>query len=98
MFPREPSECRENEMQEPGHLKLERSRVFTLEINSCEDLKKVSIPDGRGRLLIEGTIGQLKRAEFVEDTVLELVGSRGVLRVDLSRGDFIKAQSKEVRK
>ncbi len=39
---------------------------------------------------MEGTIGSLKRAEFVEDSVLELVGTNGVLRVDLSGKDLAK--------
>jgi hypothetical protein len=40
--------------------------------------------------MMEGTIGALKHAEFVEDAVLELVGTNGVLRVDLSREDLAK--------
>jgi hypothetical protein len=43
---------------------------------------------------MEGTIGALKYAEFVEDTVLELVGTGGVLRVDLSREDLAKPSPK----
>ena len=67
-----------------------QERVFTIELNSGNDLRKVNVPNGTRRVLVEGTIGSLAHAEFVEDAVLELVGSRGVLRVDLSREDVPK--------
>lgn len=73
----------------------EKERVFTVELNSGSDLKKVNVPDGAQRILMEGTIGTLKHAEFVEDTVLELVGTEGVLRVDLSREDLAKPSQKQ---
>jgi len=63
-------------------------RVFTIELDSGSDLKKVSIPNGPQRLLLEGTIGSLKHAKFVENAVLELEGTGGTLRVDLSREDL----------
>jgi len=65
-----------------------QSRVFTLELNSGKGLKKVNVPDGTQRLLMEGTIGTLKRAEFVEGAILELIGTEGTLRVDLSMEDL----------
>ena len=63
-------------------------RVFTLELNSGTGLKKVNVPDGTQRLLMEGTIGTLKRAKFVEGAILELIGTEGTLRVDLSLEDL----------
>jgi hypothetical protein len=65
-------------------------RGFSIELDSGSDLKRLSVPNGTQRILMEGTIGALKRVEFVEDSVLELVGSNGVLRVDLSREDLSK--------
>ena len=65
-----------------------------MELDSGSDLKKVSVPNGAQRLLMEGTIGTLKRVEFIEDSVLELAGSTGTIRIDLSREDIVKlAQS-----
>jgi len=61
-----------------------------LELDSGSDLKKVSVPNGAQRLLLEGTIGTLKRVEFIEDSVLELAGSTGIIRIDLSREDMVK--------
>jgi hypothetical protein len=68
----------------------ETGRVFTIELNTGSDLKRVSIPNGPQRLLLEGTIGSLKHAKFVEDAVLELEGTGGTLRVDLSIGDIAR--------
>ena len=65
-------------------------RVFSVELESGSDVHRLNVPNGSQRILMEGTIGVLKRAEFVENSVLELVGSGGVLRVDLSREDLAK--------
>jgi len=70
-----------------------KERVFTVELNSKSDVKNLSVQNGVRRTLIEGTIGVLKHAGFVEDTVLELTGTRGVLRVDLAREDLANASS-----
>ena len=68
----------------------ESGRVFSLELDSGSDLKKVSVPNGAQRLLLEGTIGTLKRVEFIENSVLELAGSTGIIRIDLSREDIVR--------
>jgi len=65
-------------------------RVFSVELNSGSDLRNVNLPSESQHLMMEGTIGSLEHAEFIEDSVLELVGTRGVLRVDLSPRDLQK--------
>jgi len=67
-----------------------KGRVFTIELDSGDALRRVSVPNGAQRILMEGTIGPLKHARFVEDAILELVGTGGVLRVDLSRNDLAR--------
>jgi len=48
-------------------------------------------------VLIEGTIGELLRATFVEGVVLEVVGKNGVLRLDLREDDITKkSQQKQI--
>jgi hypothetical protein len=71
-----------------------KERVFTVELNSRTDVKNLIVQNGAKHILIEGTVGALKRAEFVEDTILEVVGTRGVLRVDLTREDMTKPSPK----
>jgi hypothetical protein len=69
--------------------------VFTVELKSRGNVKNVTLSNGTQGVLIEGTLGALKRAEFVEDIVLEVTGENGVLRVDLAREDLAKRTSKE---
>jgi hypothetical protein len=71
-----------------------KERVFTVELNSRSDMKNLIVQNKAQHVVMEGTIGVLKHAEFVEDTVLELVGTRGVLRLDLTREDLAKPTSK----
>ena len=80
----------------PAKKELGKGRIFSVELDSGKDLKKVSVPNGSRRILLEGTIGILQGAGFVEDSILQLVGSGGILRVDLSREDL--AMTTELRK
>ena len=68
--------------------------AFTVELKSRGNVKNVTLSNGAQGVLIEGTLGALKRAEFVEDVVLEVTGENGVLRVDLAREDLAKRTRK----
>lgn len=70
-------------------------RVFTIELKSRDNVKNVTL-DGGERVSIEGSLGRLKRAEFVEDLVLEVIGSNGELRIDLGMNDLRTTESKKV--
>lgn len=61
--------------------------MFTVELKSKGDMKAVSL-DRDERLLIEGSIGSFKSARFLEDLILEVIGSNGELRIDLSMKDL----------
>jgi len=63
---------------------------FTVELKSRGNVKNVTLSNGAQGVLIEGTLGTLKRAEFVDDVVLEVTGANGVLRVNLAREDLAK--------
>lgn len=82
--------CLREEMAMSDTRQSGKERVFTVELNSKSDVKNLSVQNGVRRTVIEGTIGALKHAEFVEEMVLELTGTRGVLRVDLSMEDLAK--------
>jgi hypothetical protein len=70
-------------------------RTFSVDLKSRSDLRTASIGNGQGdRVTIEGTIGAFKHAEFVEDAILELVGTEGTLRVDLSMADLVKGSKR----
>jgi len=61
--------------------------MFTIELKSRGDVKRLSW-DGDEKVLVEGSIGSLKHAHFLEDLVLEAIGSNGVLRMDLTSRDL----------
>jgi hypothetical protein len=75
----------------------ENERFFSVELKSKLNLKNVTLStEDKENVLIEGSIGELQRAEFSEGIILEVVGDKGVLRINLS-ADEIK-QKKEQEK
>jgi hypothetical protein len=74
----------------------ENERFFSVELKSKFNLKNVSLTnEGQENVLVEGSIGELQRAEFSEGVVLEVVGDKGVLRINLSPDD-IKQKEKQM--
>lgn len=68
---------------------INQERFFSVELKSKVSLKNVSLNNnGPENVLIEGTLGQLERATFAEDLILEVVGDKGVLRINLSYKDI----------
>jgi hypothetical protein len=84
----------ENEMEET-------ERFFSVELKSKADLKNITLESGsQDNVLIEGTIGELVQAMFVEDEILEIVGTKGTMRINLKPKELKspeKAESREVR-
>ena len=72
-------------------------RFFSVELKSKTSLKNVTIANGSSdSVLVEGTIGKLIQATFEEDIILEVVGAKGVLRINLEQKELKK--SLEVKK
>ena len=61
-------------------------RDFSIELASNKHLSRfsTSLNGGAGSVLIEGTLGKLQHALFVEPEILEVKGSCGVLRLNLT--------------
>ncbi len=73
-----------------------KERFFSVELDSKVYLKNVAVTNGgHENVLIEGTIGKLFKAEFTEGVVLEVVGDKGVLRINLSEDDIKLKQKQE---
>ena len=65
--------------------KKAKERFFSVELKSRVNLKNVSLTNsGHENVLVEGTIGELLRAEFTEGIVLEVVGDKGTLRINIT--------------
>ncbi|RDE14213.1 MAG: hypothetical protein C4K48_06685 [Candidatus Thorarchaeota archaeon] len=63
-------------------------RDFSIELNSSEHRFLSSSNGANGGVLIEGTLGRLQRASFVEPEILEVKGNCGVLRVNLRMSEI----------
>lgn len=69
----------------------EEERFFSVEMRSNADLKGISLTTwGPENVLVEGTIGILQKAEFAEGVILEIVGSRGILRINIGENEIKK--------
>ena len=80
--------------------KVLNERCFSIELKSKVNLKNITLTNGgHENVLIEGTLGQLKHAEFAEGIILEVVGDNGVLRINLSQNEIKtkEATTKEVQ-
>jgi hypothetical protein len=81
----------ENEMED-------KERFFSVELKSKADLKTVTLANGsQNSVLVEGTIGELVQAMFVEDVILEIVGKKGTLRINLKAHELKSAEKTESR-
>jgi hypothetical protein len=66
-------------------------RGFTAEISSKRYVKNISISnEAHDRVLFEGVFGELEELYMVEDKVLEIKGTEGTLRIDISREELAR--------
>jgi len=70
-----------------------KERFFSVELASKANLKEFSMMnDDPENVLVEGTIGILERAEFAEGIILQIVGSKGVFRINIGENEIKKAK------
>jgi hypothetical protein len=71
-----------------------KERFFSVELKSKVSLKNVTLSDSSlENVLLEGTLGQLQHASFAEDVILEVVGDKGVLRINLAQNEIKENKS-----
>ncbi len=64
-------------------------RGFTAEISSKRYVKNVSISnEAHDRVLFEGVFGELQEVYMVDDRVLEIKGTEGTLRIDVTKQEL----------
>ena len=72
-----------------------KERFFSIELKSKANLKNVAIANGsRDSVLVEGTIGELVQATFAEGIILEIIGEKGTLRINLGEDEIRKTMQK----
>jgi hypothetical protein len=67
----------------------EDERDFSVELISNKHLTRLS---ANGGVLIEGTLGKLQSASFVEPEILEVKGDCGVLRLNVRKNEISAAE------
>jgi hypothetical protein len=66
-----------------------KNRGFSIELGSRRSLRNVNLADdSTEKVLLEGTLGELVRARFAEDVILEIIGKEGILRIDLAQDEI----------
>lgn len=73
-------------------------KSFSIELHSKAHLKTINLVNECESVLIEGTIGQLQQAKFVENILLKVKGTKGVLRIDLTPEQIGVENKAEVKK
>ena len=64
---------------------------FSIEMNSKRHVKNISISDeSHNRVLFEGYLGNLAKLGMIEDAILEITGTNGVFRIDLTERQLQK--------
>jgi len=77
----------------------QKARSFTVELRSRSALKNASLNAERNEsVLLEGTLGALKAASFLDGVVLEIVGTEGILRVDLLLEEILESHRGRTRR
>ena len=81
--------CQENETGD---------RDFSIELSSNKYLTRLSTTSNSANdgVLIEGTLGRLYHASFVEPEILEVKGSYGVLRLNVRQSEVKDTVRKEM--
>lgn len=65
--------------------------VVNIEMKSKQYVRNLSISnEAHDRVLFEGNLGKLHRIALVEGDVLELIGSNGVLRLNLTKEQLLE--------
>ena len=59
-------------------------QFFSIEINSKKMVNKIILNDDNGGLLIEGTLGDFLSYSILEDKLLEIKCTDGILRLELN--------------
>jgi len=73
----------------PSKSKKVDEHMFSIELKSKEHVKRVALSnENGGNVLIEGFLGKLQDLSFTEGIMLEIQGTNGTLRMDLSEKEL----------
>jgi len=73
----------------PSRSRRASEHMFSIELKSKEHVKRFAMPnENGGNVLIEGFLGKLQDLGFTEGIMLEIQGTNGTLRMDLSEKEL----------
>lgn len=76
----------------------DKEMFFSIELESKTSLKSLSLTnDDNNNALVEGTLGKLVNARFIEDEILEIIGEKGIFRINLMRIELIHSKGSGLR-
>ncbi|MCB2172030.1 hypothetical protein KQH65_04770 [archaeon] len=68
---------------------MKNEHSFSIQLNHKDHVKNVSLGE-ETEVLFEGYLGELKSLGLIEEAVVEIKGSNGVLRIDLTRDQIMQ--------
>jgi hypothetical protein len=73
--------------------------MFSVELKSKVHLKRVNMTnETQENTVVEGSIGKLLEISFIEGIVLEVIGDKGILRLDLGEAELKECIQSHCRK
>ena len=70
-------------------------QTFSAVLDSKKQIKNITITDDiHQKVFFEADIGHLKQVKFTEGLLLEIVGTKGILRIDLPEETLRKVVEK----
>jgi len=79
--------------------KKAEKHTFSIELKSKEYLKLVAMPNGaRDNVLLEGFLGDLEVIDLVEGAMLEIQGTNGSFKMDLTEEELTRLCNRITRK
>jgi hypothetical protein len=73
------------------------NHMFSVELTSKNFVKRLAIPsDSDDKVLIEGFLGELKEIGITEGIILEIQGTNGILRIDLTEEELRKLLTSKI--
>ena len=69
----------------------EREHAFSIELKSREHFKSIKLGNGgKDQVFVEGFLGELLELKLVEESMLEVTGTNGTFRLDVSWKELSK--------
>ena len=69
----------------------EREHAFSIELTSREHFKSIRLGnEGKDQVFVEGFLGELLELKLVEESMLEVTGTNGTFRLDVSWKELSK--------